>query len=121
MHHLKLIILGTIIGCVSGALVTGGWLLAGLTGLSSAIILFGVMNAALVGGVNSLRRFFTRMERCALGLSLSLATAALVVIAGRFHAESAVPLAIYLLALLNGILVAFAVHTITGDAGRLFG
>lgn len=112
MHQPKTIVMGTISGFIVGLLsaavfVASASLLAGIAGLTGIVTLFGMANGAVVGGINGLRGFLTRGERWALGVALSMATAALTVLIGQFAAGSLTPLAIYGLGLLNAVLIAF--------------
>ena len=123
MKTLKSIALGTIAGTVLSllgvALVAGAWLLlTGHVAVLQTVLLIGVLNGAVVGAVGvTVRGLTAGAERIAVAVLVSVAVAALCVMLGSYEG-SMVPVAIYALAIVNGLLIARATAGLARNAYR---
>ncbi len=111
MRSWKQLALGTTIGIftslVSIALVIAGWQLFNPQPmLAEVILLLGLLSGAILGPLCvSLKALTHGREHRIVGLLLSIAIAAGIVLVGRYPNGSWLPLAIYATAILNGVMI----------------
>lgn len=120
MNSVKATLMGILTGIILGALsvaLGGQRLLAGSASVVGLLVAISVLHGALAGGVSSLCRIFSSVERYALSVLVNVALAALVVIVGQFGSGSLAPLLIYALAVINGLLVSVVVNNRTQSYG----
>ncbi|MDX1413431.1 MAG: hypothetical protein R3293_04520 [Candidatus Promineifilaceae bacterium] len=119
MSSIRIILLGTILGIILSVLSLGSAYVAAsiLTGTSQlplVIIVSTIVNGAILGTTSIGLSYLTSgYERTLLVLLVSLATAALTVMLGRYADGSLLPLGIYSLAVLNSFLISKATGRIT--------
>ena len=83
-------------------------------GTAVSLLLFGLMTASTVTLFCTLFGYlFNRRERVLISILISLALAATNVLNGEFASYSLLPLAIYAIALLNGLLVSLLVTAVS--------
>lgn len=102
--------------CTAGIIVAGD--LTGQLPLQTAVslVLFSLTVSSLVALFCSLFSYlFVCRERVLLSVLISLALAAVTVLNGNFAPDSWLPLAIYLVALLNSLLVASLVTAVSSE------
>ncbi len=127
MKSIKASLFGMLIGAVLGMLVT---LIAGViwselssqpAGTSQMLLIikaltpFSVFNGAMIGGLAAVCRMFRINEVCLLGVLVSVAAASVVVMRGGFANGSLLPIALYGIALVNGLLVTLVIRSMAGQ------
>ena len=118
MFQVTKLLLGTTIGGISGLVTSILFLLLTLllpsvqaemnlvTRALVVLIPFGFAGGAVIGGLStSLRNTLNSLEMMVISILLSLAMGSAIIMAGQFDARSRMPIAIYGLAVLNGIIV----------------
>lgn len=111
MRSWKQLALGTTIGIltslVSIALVIAGWQLFNPQPMfAGVILLLGLLSGAILGLLCVSLRALTRgREHRVVGMLLSIAIAAGIVLIGRYPNGSWLPIAIYATAVLNGLMI----------------
>lgn len=114
MSTLKVIVLGTLIGVVIsiltlGLALTGMLLLTGQVAIIESMVFPALINGALLGATGVTLSYLTSgRERYVLVLLIGLVIAALAVMIGRYGNGSLIPVGIYVLAMVNGLLTSRA-------------
>lgn len=112
MRSLRIFLLGTAAGVMLSLLnliitYAGQLVLIGRPGLPLALIVSGVAVGIVAGGAGvAVSRLSAGGERVLLVLLISAAVASIAVYSGGYGNGSRIPVAIYALALLNGLLIA---------------
>ncbi len=114
MSTLKVIVLGTLIGVVIsiltlGLALAGMLLLTGQVAIIESMVFPALINGALLGATGVTLSYLTSgRERYVLVLLIGLVIAALAVMIGRYGNGSLIPVGIYVLAMVNGLLTSRA-------------
>jgi hypothetical protein len=114
MSTLKVIVLGTLIGVVIsiltlGLALAGMLLLTGQVAIIESMVFPALINGALLGATGVTLSYLTSgRERYVLVLLIGLVIAALAVMVGRYGNGSLIPVGIYVLAMVNGLLTSRA-------------
>lgn len=114
MRSLRIFLMGTAAGVALSLLnliltYAGQLVLVGQPGLPLALVVSGVAVGIIAGGAGmALSRLTVGGERVLLVLLISAAVASVAVYSGGYGNGSRIPVAIYGLALLNGLLIAAA-------------
>lgn len=114
MSTLKVIVLGTLIGVAIsiltlGLALAGMLLLTGQVAIIESMVFPALINGALLGATGVTLSYLTSgRERYVLVLLIGLVIAALAVMIGRYGNGSLIPVGIYVLAMVNGLLTSRA-------------
>lgn len=120
MNKIKIIFLGIMSGIFLSFISLGiafiaASLFTGVIGFPAILIVSTIVNGAILGVVGiSLRYISSGLEHRGLMLLISLAAASLAILLGNYRNGSLLPIAIYFLALSNGLIISRFTETIIG-------
>ena len=122
MSSLRVIVMGTVVGAMVGvislAIAYAGLSISGARAiLPMAIVVSAVVGSTAAGFTGAILGYLlTRLERSATGALISVAVAALIVLPGNYANSSLVPVLIYVMAIVNGLIVAWAIGALCSQA-----